>query len=447
MRILFVSNDFAGASLARRLVLEGHEVRAFVADPTCERVMLGLIPRLPSLDAGLDWIGLDGLAVVDDTGFGEWQDAARADGYAVVGGSALGDRLENDRAWAMDTLSSFGIPILPTLRFSNCSQASDHIRENPSAWAVKFDHHAPKAATFIGTLPCGSDAADFLNLCTGRCNSSGNHCGTILQKHTTGVEIGVGRYFNGHDWLGPLELNIEHKRFFPGDLGPNTFEMGTLMWYENDHSLFQQVLAPLASLLVEAGFRGDVDVNCIVNETGVFPLEVTARFGWPATQAQMALHRSPWGEFLNATARGRSFDLDYRPGYALALFIAVPPFPFSCPSDARGSSFRGMPVRFRRSLTSQEISHVHYESIEFRTNGEAHIPILCDDSGYALHVTGHGPTIAAARQQTYDLARLVAVPGAYYRTDIGEDCGDDIRMVEEMLQPLGEVQSYTSLRS
>jgi phosphoribosylamine-glycine ligase len=106
-----------------------------------------------------------------------------------------------------------------------------------------------------------------------------------------------------------------------------------------------------------------------------------------------------------------------------------------------------MPVRFRRSLTSQEISHVHYESIEFRTNGEAHIPILCDDSGYALHVTGHGPTIAAARQQTYDLARLVAVPGAYYRTDIGEDCGDDIRMVEEMLQPLGEVQSYTSLRS
>ena len=55
MRIFFVSNDFAGASLARRLVLEGHEVRAYVADPACERIMLGLIPRLPSLDAGFDW--------------------------------------------------------------------------------------------------------------------------------------------------------------------------------------------------------------------------------------------------------------------------------------------------------------------------------------------------------------------------------------------------------
>lgn len=93
MRIFFVSRDFAGASLARRLVIEGHEVRAFVADSSCERILHGLIPRLPSLDTGLDWLGRYGLAVVDDTGFGEWQDAARADGNAVVGGSAVGVHL------------------------------------------------------------------------------------------------------------------------------------------------------------------------------------------------------------------------------------------------------------------------------------------------------------------------------------------------------------------
>jgi phosphoribosylamine-glycine ligase len=63
-----------------------------------------------------------------------------------------------------------------------------------------------------------------------------------------------------------------------------------------------------------------------------------------------------------------------------------------------------------------------------------------DDSGYALHVTGHGPTIPAARQQTYDLARLVAVPGAYYRTDIGKQCGESIRFVEELLQPLANTR-------
>jgi phosphoribosylamine--glycine ligase len=440
MRIFFVSNDFAGASLARRLVLEGHEVRAFVADLACERIMHGLIPRIPSLDAGLDWIDRDGLAVVDDTGFGEWQDAARADGYAIVGGSALGDRLEHDRAWAMDMLASLGIATLPTLRFRNCADAATHIHRNPQAWAVKFDHRAPKAATFIGTLPCGSDSLDFLSLCTERCNSSCDNCGTILQKHATGVEIGVGRYFNGRNWLGPVELNIEHKRFFPGNLGPNTNEMGTLLWYADDNALFEQMLAPLAPLLLEAGFHGDIDVNCIVTESSVFPLEITPRFGWPATHAQMALHRPPWGTFLDAIARGRPFDLDFRPGYAMALFVAVPPFPFSCPADARGSSFRGMPVRFHRPLTPGESLRVHYESVEFRTNGKTALPVLCDDSGYALHLTGHGPTIASARQQTYDLAHLVALPGAYYRTDIGEHCGESIRLVEEMLQPLANTR-------
>ncbi len=209
---------------------------------------------------------------------------------------------------------------------------------------------------------------------------------------------------------------MEHKRFFSGNLGPNTFEMGTLLWYVDDHALFDRVLAPLAPFLVEAGFHGDIDVNCIVNDNGVFPLEVTARFGWPATQAQMSLHRSPWGKFLDATARGRPFDLDCHTGYAMALFVAVPPFPFSCPTDGRGSSFRGMPVRFQRPLTPDESLRVHYESVEFRSDGEAAIPVLCDDSGYALHLTGHGPTIDAARQQTYDLARLVALPSAYYRT-------------------------------
>jgi nucleoside-diphosphate-sugar epimerase len=54
VKILMVSRDFAGASLARRLLREGHDVRAFIADPACERILHGLIPRLPSLDSGLD---------------------------------------------------------------------------------------------------------------------------------------------------------------------------------------------------------------------------------------------------------------------------------------------------------------------------------------------------------------------------------------------------------
>lgn len=437
MRILMVSNDFAGASLARRLHLEGNEVRAYVAEPACERILHGLIPRVTSLDEGLDWVGREGLVVVDDCGFGAWQDEARQDGFAVVGGSAFGDRLERDREYAQNLMGSLGMPVLPVRRFENCSEAAQHVISENRPWVVKFDGPAPKSATYVGELSCGSDVSDFLSLSSDRCASANGcySCGPVLQPRVSGHEIGVGRYFNGREWTGPIELNIEHKRLFPGNLGPNTYEMGTLLWYVDTHGLFERVLSPLAPMLRENGHVGDVDVNCIVNEEGVFPLEITARFGWPATQAQMALHESPWGAFLQSMARGLPVDLRWKPGFAVALFLGVPPFPFAPQADRRGSSAMGMPVRFRRQPTCDEVARLHFESVTLqRTNDGGESFIICDDSGYFAHATGHGPCPDSARREALDLARLVAVPGIFYREDIAQNAGWTIREVEKLLE-------------
>lgn len=110
-------------------------------------------------------------------------------------------------------------------------------------------------------------------------------------------------------------MNIEHKSLSNGDLGPKTYEMGTLMWFDNDEKnrLYQETLAKMKDYLTSIDFRGDVDINCIVNEKGVYPLEITARFGFPALQLQQAL--SPevaWGEFLKAVADGKQYDFKFK---------------------------------------------------------------------------------------------------------------------------------------
>jgi hypothetical protein len=64
MKILFISNDFSGASLCLRLKREGNEVRAFVADPLYHQIMDGLIEKTDNLEGGLAWVGRDGLIVI-----------------------------------------------------------------------------------------------------------------------------------------------------------------------------------------------------------------------------------------------------------------------------------------------------------------------------------------------------------------------------------------------
>jgi cystathionine beta-lyase family protein involved in aluminum resistance len=36
----------------------------------------------------------------------------------------------------------------------------------------------------------------------------------------------VARFFNGNDWVGPIEINVEHKSFLNDNIGPLTAEMG-----------------------------------------------------------------------------------------------------------------------------------------------------------------------------------------------------------------------------
>ncbi len=414
MKVLFVSRDLSGGDLCYRLKEEGHAVKLFIQDEKQRCNLEGLVEKTSDWKRELGWVGKSGLIVFDSTGYGRDQDRLRRAGYSVVGGSALGDKIEDQRHFGKKVMEQCGIRTLPSETFRSLDEAIRFVQREKGEWVVKQNGHVSKIFNYVGQMEDGSDVVEILK--TYRENNSGDAHVIELQKRARGVEIGVARYFNGHDWVGPIEMNVEHKSLFSGGLGPKTDEMGTLMWYDpNDRNrFFVETLSRMKPYLQEINFRGDIDINCIVNKSGIYPLEVTARFGSPSTQLQSALHISPWGEFLKAIANGEAYDLKYRNGFGIIVLIATPPFPYMAIS--KRYSMQGTGIFFSEKLSQGEKSRIHFEEISKREDGSLYIS---GTRGFVLDVSGVGVSIEEARKKAYALAEKVIIPKKFYRTDIG----------------------------
>lgn len=430
MKILLISKDGDALDLALRLKQEGHEVALAIKDRDYAKVGdgFGLI-KVNGWKAELQWVGKGGLIIFDQNGWGKDQNELRKAGYSVLGGSAGGDKLEFNRKHAQDIFKKCGMKTVSSKHFCSADEAIKFVKRNRGRWVVKQNGHIDKCFAYAGRRTDGSDVIDLLEN-----YKAYNHaeCASIdLQERIIGVEIGVARYFNGKDWVGPIEMNIEHKNLFPGGHGPKTPEMGTVVWYDDneDNKLFVDTLLKLQEYLRKIDFRGDVDINCIVNENGAFPLEATPRFGYPAIFAQSILHRSPWGEFLKAVADGMVYKLKWKKGYCIVVLVATPPFPYSGVSSKY--SPEGLRIYTKQGLTEAERNCIHWSEIAriptlekggkggFSDNAKSSY-VVAGNSGYVLCVTGHDKSIQKAFLQAYGLTEKLCLPRMFYRNDIGK---------------------------
>jgi phosphoribosylamine---glycine ligase len=415
MRILFITQDFIAADLARILKNEGHDVRLYIEEKARRNNFKGIVFKSLNWQNDLGWVGKSGLIIFDDTGYGKIQDDLRKDGYTVFGGSEMGERLEQDREFGHKTFQDHGLKTAVLRDFDKLQDAINFVKKNKGAWAIKTNaHHYTKASNYISELYDGSDAIDILE--NFKTITGLKDLKITLQEKIKGVEIGVGRYFNGHDWVGPIEYNVVYSRFFPGDIGPITSEMGTLAWYSNDETapLYREVLSKLKPFLQKSDFRGDFEIDCIVNETGAYPLEATARLGSPIVHLQAELHKSPWGEFLNAVASGKSYNLKWKQGYGIVVTGVVPPFPNG--DHSHESVLKGAKI-YLKDCSKADLNHLHFEEVSMK-DGNYYIS---DSRGFILYATSVGKDIPTAQRKAYELLKKIYVPKLFYRNDIGNN--------------------------
>lgn len=417
MKFLFVTNEALSADLAWQLKKEGHDVRFYCHDQPEKDVGNGFFEKVEDWEPSKEWADT---IIFDDIGFGAKADQLRKEGKFVVGGSTYTDRLELDREFGQGELKQSGVNTLPSWNFTSFDDAIELVKANPDRYVLKPSGKAQneKELLFIGQEEDGKDLLQVLEHYKN--NWSKKIKEFLIQKYAEGVEVAVGAFFNGKDFIYPINVNFEHKRLFPHELGPSTGEMGTHVYWTKASPIFESTLLKAKDKLVASGYVGYIDINCVVNSKGVWPLEWTSRFGYPTISIHMEGVTSEWGSFLADLARGKDTVLKTKKGYQVGVVVCIPPWPFEDEKAFRKYS-EGATILFRR----QGLDGIHIGEIKLE-EGDWHI---AGRSGYALVVTGSGASMADAIRTAYQNVKNVMIPNMFYRTDIGQRWSHDSDML------------------
>ncbi|MBU1076613.1 MAG: phosphoribosylamine--glycine ligase [Spirochaetes bacterium] len=413
IHILFVSMDGLITDIAWCTVKEGHDVKYYIKDPEEKEVGDGFVPKTDDWEKEVDWADL---IVFDNIlGFGTKAKALREKGKFVIGGTPYTDRLEDDRAFGQEELKSAGIHIIPYQNFTSFDDAIQFVKDNPGKYVLKPSGRAQsiKGLLFVGEE---DDGKDLLQVLEDYKKAWANKISSFqLQKRVTGVEVAVGAFFNGNSFIYPININFEHKKLFPGELGPSTNEMGTTMFWSRPNKIFDATLKKFESKLAEEKYVGYIDINCIVNSNGIYPLEWTARFGYPTILIQQEGITTPISEFFYQIAQGQTPSFKVKNGFQIGVKIVVPPFPFK--------DKQTFEVKSKDSiiLFKKPVEGVHIEDVKL-VNDEW---VITGTSGGVLLVTASGQTMKQAISSVYNKIKNILIPNMYFRRDIGERWFED----------------------
>ena len=234
-KFLFVSLSGLVGDIAWQVLKEGHEVRYFIGDPEEKDIADGFVPKTEDWEKDVDWADV---IVFDDT-LGQGEKAAGAAGAGQGGGRRHARTPTGWRTTARSARRSSRRPASTSSRTASSTTSttrSQYVQENPSRYVIKPSGEAQnvKRRLFVGEEEDGGDVVRMLEAYK---KAFSDEIKVFqLQKRVAGVEVAVGRLLQRQEFVDPININFEHKKLFPGNIGPSTGEMGTSMFWSAPNS-------------------------------------------------------------------------------------------------------------------------------------------------------------------------------------------------------------------
>jgi phosphoribosylamine--glycine ligase len=349
--------------------------------------------------------------ICDLVGFSEYAPLFKRLGKPLLGCSEIADVLELDRRRGLEVMKLAGISIPTTHYFDSPKSAETLTWSHAPGYVVKPSDNLSVGKTYL----CEQEGMYQWALSTLPPNQA-----LVVQEIVSGVEVSTEGWFNGRDWVPPFNHTFEEKKLAAGGVGPMTGCMGNVVFpLREPNKLVRETVMKLEPMLRKVGYKGPLDINCIVGEKSANALEITARFGYDALEALMHGTKGPFGSFLFDVATGVAKSipvLGY--DYLIAVRVVCPEYPYGR-ADQKA---RGMPV--------------------FGLEGPGGSVFPCDvykekekyyyaaSDGVLAKVAANGRDVREARRRVYKRVDDVRASGVFYRNDIGARVERDMNQLK-----------------
>ncbi len=324
------------------------------------------------------------------------------EGYKVLGGQEISEKMENDRQFASNLMERYGIKSPPTHEFKSVEEGLAFLEENPEkAFVFKPDQPNGICCTYVPDSVKNEKANEELRVYLASLSETGTY---ILQERIKGVETNFEVWFHQGTPFFAM-CNIECKKKLNQDFGGMVGCSQSIDFtIPLECKAVTSTIGKLYEFYKELEYTGFVDANIIVYDNENYYLETCNRFGYNShPNLFFSVAKVPVGEILADIIDGNidNFYDKMRYGFGASITLYT------------DQEKKGLPI-----FIEEDARDNFFMFDGYKENDQTFMSGYCGEIGI---VTDHGYTIKEAAEEVLEKAKLIRFPMRSMRSDIDKN--------------------------